>query len=178
MLVTVITAGLLAGLLLVLWIVRGGGSKSLSNGRGEPTFYPVDSAAFRNLLSREDEEFLRGALPKNHYYRVRRARLRAIQEYLLWIAANCATLIALLRLRIADPALASMPDTQGLVQSALRLRTISLGLWLLLWLEFLFPALEIRPAAAVKRYDDVWRSAENYFRTSLSESVFARHAAS
>ena len=178
MLVTLLSAALLLGLLLVLWILRGG-SKPLSNESGEPTFYLVDSAAIRNLLSREEEEFLRGALPKNHYYRVRRARLRAIQEYLRWIAANCATLIALLRLRIADPALAPTPDTQALVQNALRLRVISLGLWLLLWLEFIFPALEIRPAAAVKRYDEVWRSAENYFRTRTSESpLLARQAVS
>ncbi|PYX99469.1 MAG: hypothetical protein DMG64_19345 [Acidobacteria bacterium] len=177
MLLVILSAGVLAGLLLVIWIVRGG-SKPLSGEHTGPTFYFVDSAAFRNLLSREEKDFLRGALRRSHYLKVRRARLRAMQEYLLWIAANCATLIALLRLRIADPERASAPETQGLVQNALRLRMISLGLWLLLWLEFLFPGVEIRPVAAARRYEEVWRSAESYFRTHLSEpAMFVREAA-
>ena len=177
MLLVVLTAGALAVLLLVLWIVRGG-SKPLGNGRIEANFYPVDVGALRNLLSHEEEQFLRSALPTRQYHKVRRARLRAVQEYLLWIAANCATLTALLRLRITDPELASAPDTQALVQNALRLRMISLGLWLLLWVEFLFPRLEIRPAAAVRRYEDVWRLAESYFGANLPNSaIFARESA-
>src|SRR5947209_3526244 len=54
----------------------------------------VDLAAFRNLLSSEDDEFLRGSLIPSHYQEVRRARVRATQEYLTWIAENCATLLA------------------------------------------------------------------------------------
>src|SRR5690349_20174366 len=142
-----LSTGALAVLLLVLWIVRGGAKRS----SGEQTrlrFYPVDFAAFRNLLSQDEEDFLRSALPTSHYHRVRRARLRAVQQYLLWIAANCATLLALLRARITDPELASARDTEGLVQSALKLRVISLGFWLLLWIEFLLPGIDVRPAAA------------------------------
>ena len=76
MLLVVLTAGALAVLLLVLWIVRGG-SKPLGNGRIEANFYPVDVGALRNLLSHEEEQFLRSALPTGQYHKVRRARLRA-----------------------------------------------------------------------------------------------------
>jgi len=68
-------------------------------------------------FTKTEEGFLRNALTTSYYYKVRRARLRAVQEYLLWIAANCATLIALLRLRVTDPELASAPETEGLVQT-------------------------------------------------------------
>lgn len=174
MLLILLSATALAVLLLVLWTVRGG-SKPLSKGQIESNFYVVDVAAFRNLLSQDDEDFLRSSLTSSHYHRVRRARMRAIQEYLLWIATNCATLIALLRIHITDPQLESAPDTERLVRNALRLRMISLGFWALLWVEFLLPGMEIRPAAAVRLYEDVWRFAENYFRTHLPEpAVFAR----
>lgn len=54
---------------------------------------------------------------------------------------------------------------------------ISLGFWILLWVEFLFPGIEVRPAVAARRYEDVWRFAENYFRTRLSEAaIVAREA--
>jgi hypothetical protein len=173
-----LSTGTLAVLLLVLWIVRGG-SKRSSGEQASPRFYSVDVAAFRNLLSQNEDDFLRSALTTTHYHRVRRARLRAVQEYLLWIAANCATLIALLRLSTTDPEPASASDIEGLVQNALKLRTISLGFWALLWIEFLLPGIEVRPAAAVRRYEDVWRFAESYFRTHLSEpGIFAREAVS
>jgi len=150
-------------LFLTLWAVRGGSKRS----HDEHTlrFFAVDVAAFSNLLSPDEEEFLRNVLPRSSYHKVRRARLRAVQEYLLWIAANCATLIALLRLRISDPELESGPDTEGLVRQALRLRLISLGFWVLLWVEFVLPSVQIRPSSAVKRYEDVWRFAEGYFRS-------------
>jgi hypothetical protein len=177
MLLVVLSIAVLTGLLLLLWIVRGG-SKPLSKRQEEPDFYVIDVAAFRNLLSQDEEEFLRTTLATRQYYRVRRSRLRAVQEYLLWIAANCATLIALLRVRVTDPELAAATDTEVLVQNALKLRMISLGFWALLWIEFAFPGVDVRPAAAARRYEDVWRFAESYFRTRLAEpAIFAREAA-
>jgi hypothetical protein len=100
-----------------------------------------------------------------------------VQEYLLWIAANCATLVALLRVRMTDPELASARDTEGLVQNALKLRVISLGFWLLLWIEYLLPGIDVQPASAIRRYEDVWRFAEGYFRTHLFEPVISAREA-
>ncbi|HWY67566.1 MAG TPA: hypothetical protein VNX88_02815 [Terriglobales bacterium] len=164
-----LSTGALAVMLLMLWIVRGGATRPSSGEQTSARFYPVDLVAFRNLLSQDEEDFLRSALTTSNYHRVRRARLRAVQEYLLWIAANCATLVALLRVRTTDSELASTPDTEGLVQNALKLRVISLGFWVLLWIEFLLPGIEVRPAAAIRRYEDVWRFAESYFRAHLFE---------
>jgi hypothetical protein len=170
MLLALLSAGLLAVLLLMVWTIRGGARRSLGE-QTAPRFYAVDIAAFRNLLSQDEEDFLRSALTKSSYRKVRRARLRAVQEYLLWIAANCATLIATLRLRISNPELDSPLDTEALVQQALRLRLISLGFWTLLWIEFLLPTIHIRPSAAAKRYEDVWQFAESSFRTKVLEPV-------
>jgi len=170
MIIALLTACLLAVLLVTMWTVWGGAQRSLGEHR-TPKFYAVDIAAFRNLLAQDEEDFLRGALTKVAYRKVRRARLRAVQEYLLWIAANCATLIAILRLRISQHELESAIDTVNIVRGALRLRLISLGFWLLLWIEFVLPGVQIRPLAAVRRYEDVWRFAQGYFRTHLLEPV-------
>lgn len=163
-----LSASVFAVLFLVLWIVRGGSKRSFGD-RMIPTFYTVDVVAFRNLLSAEEEDFLRNALTTSSYRRVRRARLRAVQEYLLWIAANCATLIAVLRLRISEPEPESTLDTEKLVRQALRLRLISLGFWMLVWVELVLPGVQIRPSAAARRYEDVCRFAEGYFRSHLAE---------
>ena len=166
MLLALLGAGLLAVLLLMLWTVRGGAQRSVGE-QITPKFYAVDIAAFRNLLSQDEEDFLRSALTNGSYRRVCRDRLRAAQEYLLWIAANCATLLAVLRLRASEPELDGMTDTEELVRQALRLRLISLAFWVLLWIEFVLPGLQIRPFAAVRRYEDVWRYAQGYFRNHL-----------
>jgi len=171
-----LSASVLLALLLGLWIVRGGSERS-SGKQSSLRFHPVDLAAFRNLLSPEEDDFLRSALKTSHYHKVRRARVRAVQQYLLWIAANCATLLALLRLRVTDPDLASAPDTEGLVHHALKLRVISLGFWMLLWIEFLLPGIEVRPAAAIRRYEHVWRFAESHFRSHLFEPAISAQEA-
>jgi len=168
MLLALLGAGLLAVLLLMLWTVRGGAQRSLGE-HTTPKFYAVDIAAFRNLLSQDEEDFLRRALTNGSYRKVRRVRLRAAQEYLLWISANCATLLAVLRVRASEPELDGMTDTDGLVRQALRLRLISLGFWVLLWIEFVLPGLQIRPFAALRRYEDVWRFAQGYFRNHMLE---------
>jgi hypothetical protein len=157
---------------VLLWTIRGGARRSLGE-QTAPRFYAVDIAAFRNLLSQDEEDFLRSALTNGSYRKVRRVRLRAAQEYLLWISANCATLLAVLRLRASEPELDGMTDTEELVRQTLRLRLISLGFWVLLWIEFLLPGLQIRPFAAVRRYEDVWRYAQGYFRNHLLKPVVA-----
>ena len=70
----------LAVLLLVLWIVRGG-SKAFSGEETGHSLYPVDVPALRNLLAQDEDDFLRNMLITSDYHKVRRARVRATQEY-------------------------------------------------------------------------------------------------
>jgi len=176
MLLFLSVTAILAVLLLVLWIVRGGAKVSF----GEQTchsLYPVDVPALRNLLAQDEDDFLRSMLITSAYRKVRRARVRAMQEYLLWISANCATLLAILRLKASAPELASASGTEMLVRNALKLRTISIGFWALLWVEFFLPDLKLRPATTVKQYEEVRRLAEGYFRTHLVEPTTFVHEA-
>jgi len=151
----------LAALGLGLWIVRGDLGRGSRSG-SLTQLHKVDVPAFRNLLAREDDEFLRRSLNSSHYRQVRRARLRAAQEYLIYIAQDCTALLRLLR----DSELPSdtEPDraSMKLARVALRLRLISLGFWWLLWIEYLLPEVHIRPRTVIDKYEETLRSADLY----------------
>ena len=148
--------GALCALLFVLWMAN---TEQKTSSRVHQHLREVDLAAFRNLLSRDDEAFLKRTLTARHYLQVRRARLRATQEYLSWIARNCAVLLSLLRSVDAVSDADQSADIPALAQSALRLRLIAVGFWLLLWVEYVLPDLEIRPLHTIKKYEDLWRNA-------------------
>jgi hypothetical protein len=151
MLLTIITLVALAVLGLLLWVVR-------SNVGESPSLHNVDTIALRNLLSQADEEYLRDSLTAKDYQRVRRARLRAVQEYLFWIAEDCAVLLAEIRVH----GLQSPRETESMVWKAITLRLSSLAFWVLLWIEYLLPGIEIRPGRVFGGYDEFVRSAERY----------------
>src|SRR3954467_14116923 len=94
MLAFFLSVGGVCALLLVLWMTK---ARSKASSEANLRLREVDVAAFRNLLSPGDDEFLKHSLSAHHYRQVRRARLRATQEYLGWIAGNCAVLLRLLR---------------------------------------------------------------------------------
>jgi|GEM_PF-2567743 hypothetical protein len=156
MLTISLCVGAICALIFVFWMANGWQKTS---SRVHQHLREVDLAAFRNLLSRDDEAFLKRTLTARHYLQVRRARLRATQEYLGWIAGNCAVLLSLLR-SIDDHSNADQSaDIPALAQTALRLRLIAVGFWLLLWVEYVLPDLEIRPLHTIKKYEDLWRNA-------------------
>ena len=82
--------------------------------------------------------------------------LASAQETVDMIAGNCAVLLSLLRSANDVPS----AHVVTLAQTALRLRLIAVGFWLLLWLEYVLPHLEIRPLHTIKRYEDLWRNAQ------------------
>jgi hypothetical protein len=84
--------------------------------------------------------------------------LRAVQEYLWWIAEDCAILLTAIRLDTTE----SSPE--AIARQAIRLRVISLAFWGVLWIEYLIPALRIRPFQTIRSYEEFWRSAEMYLR--------------
>ena len=147
-------------LLLILWMARGAPGL-LRQGHA----CPVDTAAFYTLLSREDDEYLRSGLQPANYRRVRRERLRAAQEYLIWIAEDCSRLLTALASLPVDVQAMSSGDLRRMTDRAIKLRMLCLGCWAALWLEYLFPSFKLRPARALTSYENLRRSADVYLRT-------------
>ena len=144
-------------LLSVLWLVRGGVART--NEPGSPgRLHQIDLPAFRNLLSAGDDAFLRSLLSPVHYRQVRRARLRAVQEYLVWIAEDCFVLNHMLKSH-AQIEQSITWDTASLIRSASKIRLISSVLWVLLWGEYFFAGLKIQPFRLLKQYEEFRTSA-------------------
>jgi len=151
----------------LFWIVRG--SNGVTKPGSSPRLHRVDTLAFRNLLSKNDEAYLRTSLSPTRYRLVRRARLRALQQYLLWIAADCAVLLAWMRANQRQPS----RGAETMARKAITLRLTALALWALLWVEHLVPGIEFRPGAALGNYEEFWRSAEVYLTNNRSQPAWS-----
>ncbi len=130
----------------------------------------IDVIAFCNVLSSEDMRDLRERLPRRQYRKIKRARVRAMQEYLKAIAANCAVTIAVLRAKAAESDHAAPPGISALVRDALRIRLLCLGFWIVLWAEVIFPNLEIRPMQIAGGYERLRAAAERCLRPPQASS--------
>jgi len=169
MLATFLALLALAVILFVLWALRGN-FPTASALKGSRRLHTIDTAAFRNLLSKEDDRWLRASLSSSDYRKTRRARLRATQEYLIRIAEDCAVIMAMVRLTNVN---ASLQLAQMVIQRAIRIRLICLGFWLLLWAEWLFPGLEISPVRILRTYEEFRRRAEASLRQSSQQESLA-----
>lgn len=112
----------------------------------------IDVAAFENLIHPDEDAFLKASLPARHYRTAKRVRTRAVQQYLRWIARDCLVLQL-----IAAPALQSQDDRAPHQEESWRarcsrMRTSSLLLWSALWLQWLFPTLNLMPDSLLGRY--------------------------
>ena len=147
--------------LAVVWIFKGFVLPPSSE------LVEVDTRAFRNVLSVEDSRALRDRLPAEAYRRIKRARVRAAQEYLKAVANNCAVTVAILR---AHSGTANQAEISSLVNDSLRIRLLCLGFWIALWAEFIVPNLEIRPLEIAGSYERLRWAAERCLRSMQAPS--------
>src|SRR5512133_3923957 len=82
----------------------------------------IDIDAFRNLVSRAEEDYLRRNLPPAEFRRIQRARLLAALAYVRTAAHNAAILLRLAETgrRSSDPLVAT--SAAELAESALQVR--------------------------------------------------------
>jgi len=154
--------GFAVGLLLVILAVRLARYRRPTPKRGgKPFLHMVDASAFRNLLSKEDDAFLKSSLPGRYYWIAKRARTSAIQQYLLWIANGCASVQSLVRTDVKESS-ETHTRARALSTLALRLRLASLGLWSTLWLQRLFPEFDLMPNSLMAGYDKLADGVSTY----------------
>lgn len=171
---------LLVALLLLLLVVRllTTGSLQWRNAQGRQlAMREIDLPALRNLLSREENEFLRISLSPSAYRKVRRARISAVQQYMEWIAENCATLLRIIELNRNQEQQSGQDRSGTLAAEAVRLRAASLALWLLLGLQYVFPALDFTPISLVRKYDQLSGLARSYLSSTEAAGKPLTHSA-
>ena len=130
----------------------------------------IDVIASRNVLSLEDSHVIRKRLSNFSYRRLKRARVRAVQEYVKAIASNCAVTVGVLRAKAPETNESVQCELSSLVNEALRIRLLCLGFWIVLWAEFIFPNLEIRPMRIAGGYERLHSSAERCLRSVQAPS--------
>ncbi|HZQ22037.1 MAG TPA: hypothetical protein VFA89_04490 [Terriglobales bacterium] len=113
---------------------------------------PVDLEAFRNLMSADDEGYLRQQLPARVYRAVQRRRLWAAVEYVSCAAFNASVLTKLgdAARHSPDPELARAG--QELVDAAVRLRLYCVVTRMRFYTGVVWPGISVSPASIADRY--------------------------
>ena len=155
MIITVVLVVFVSGALYLLARAARGQSAaavtSLTDLQGRTT--AVDITAFRNLVSRDEENYLRRNLPASEFKRIQRLRLKAATAYIRSAVGNAAVL-----LRIGEAAQHS-PDHEVaaagrvLVETAIRLRLYAFFVLLKLHLNIAVPDLQLSATDVVDRYE-------------------------
>jgi hypothetical protein len=132
-------------------------------------FRSLDIEAFRNLVSADEEAFLRSNLPPAKFREIKRQRAWAALIY-AWEAGQAATTLARVgqaAQRSSDPKIA----TSGIqvAESAFRLRLQTMAACLHLLTEILWPELQPRPVPPL--VDQYQRTAETLLRLGRFSSV-------
>jgi hypothetical protein len=166
MIITAILVILVAGALWLLARAARGQSAisiaTLVDLQGRTT--AIDVAAFRNLMSPEEENYLRRNLPAAEFRSIHRERMRAAIAYILSALQNAAILLRLgeAAQRSADPQLAAAG--RKLVDTAIRLRLYAFFALLKGYLNFAFPGLRLSPAAVADRYEGLTEAMARFTR--------------
>ena len=116
---------------------------------------PVDLKAFRTLVDREDELFLKQRLPRARFAQLKRQRVAVTMRYVGRIANNASLVMGFgesARLS-SDPEIAQTASQIVEVASQLRLQClVALGK---LSLEFALPSLQLTPAVLAPEYQQL-----------------------
>lgn len=116
---------------------------------------PVDLEAFRNLVSPDEEEFLRAHLLPGEFHSVQRERLRAAMEYIRCAAHNATILLRLGEAARRSTDLKVAEAGQQLVDSALRLRLYALLSMTRLYAGIMFPGAHLSAGRLLESYEQL-----------------------
>jgi hypothetical protein len=118
-------------------------------------FRPVDLNAFRNLLDRDDELFMKEKLPRSKFVRLKRHRIRVTARYVARIASNASGV-----LHVGETArLSPLPEVAStaaqVMELAAQIRLQCLVALAKLSLEYAMPSLQLTPAMLVPKYQSL-----------------------
>lgn len=120
--------------------------------------HPVDLDAFRTVMDRDDEQFLREKLPNGKFRRVKRQRISVARKYISRISNNIA--VTLLAVRAAydngDPEF--IKEAARAADLASEIQHQCLVMYAKLGAEFLVPSLQLTPVALAARYQTLRES--------------------
>ena len=156
-------AAVIALLVFLRWLFPSLTGRSLK-------FRPIDLVAFQNLVSLEDDAFLKRALSADAYRTAKRLRTRAVQEYLLMIAQCCSAVQIAVGASIKHADVAR--EARLVRKTAIRVRMLSLLLWSGLWLQRAFPNLDVQFQPILEKFKAFAAQAIAHFDEAIIGSEF------
>ncbi|HWR35672.1 MAG TPA: hypothetical protein VN622_07365 [Clostridia bacterium] len=144
-----------AALLFLIHAARGGGPRATTPEELRKLTTAIDLAAFRNLISPQEDSYLKAQLPAVDFRRVHRARRQAALEYVKIVARNAGILLRMAESGRTSPDPVVAAVAQELVNSALQLRMHALLGMTRLYIGIRFPQFDFHRAGIVDRYESL-----------------------
>lgn len=127
------------------------GRRSQSGNR----FRKVDLDAFRVLMDRDDEQFMKKNLPRSRFSHLKRQRLRVMMRYVARIASNAAAVMHLSESARTSSAPEVAQAAAQIMELATQIRLQCLLALAKLSVEYAVPALQLTPAVLAPKYQSL-----------------------
>lgn len=151
-----VIAGIIA-LLAVFYLYRKAGPDVHNHDKYAAQLRSIDVEAFRNLVDKSEQEFLRQSLPWRDYRLVHCERMLAAAEYIRAAFRNAGILIYLAEGAIADSDPTIAAAANNLRENATRVRLYALRAVPQLYISIAFPGIRYAPQFLAERYDVMTR---------------------
>jgi hypothetical protein len=116
------------------------------------TIKPVNMKAFRTLMDRGDEYFLKERLPRSKFTHLKRQRIRVTARYVGRIAGNASAVLHMGEAARLSPVPEVAQTAAQVMELAGQLRLQCLIAWAKLFVEYALPSLQLTPGMLVPRY--------------------------
>ena len=117
--------------------------------------HPVDVIAFMNLVSRDEDDYLREQLPAREYRQIKRLRITAALEYMRSVRHNASLLIRLGESMRTSPDPELSQQAARVLMGALQMRVLALAVTAKLAVAYTFPALDISSGSMIHSYEEL-----------------------
>ena len=119
------------------------------------TIRPVDLQAFRVLMDRNDETFMRKKLPRSTFAQLKRLRIRVTLRYVARIAANASAVLQMGETARLSPTPEVADTAAQVMELATQIRLQCLLAMAKLSLEYAVPSLQLTPAMLAPKYQSL-----------------------
>ena len=116
---------------------------------------PVNLKAFRTLMDRDDEMFLRGRLPRSKFSHLKRERIRVSLRYVSRIAGNASAVLRMGEAARLSPAPEVAEAANQVMELATQIRLQCLVAMAKLVAEYAIPSLQLTPAMLAPKYQSL-----------------------
>lgn len=119
------------------------------------SYRPVDLNAFRTLMDRDDELFMKEKLPRSKFLHLKRQRIRVTVRYVGRIAANASAVLHVGEAERLSPTPEVAHTASQVIELAAQIRVQCLIALAKLSLEYAMPSLQLTPAMLVPKYQSL-----------------------